>query len=147
MSKTYLKSDHFSGGGSIAYSHGVRKLLPCWITDLIEEAQHWSQIGTGLTGEKGRRRLTILIADSVLFDQPRLTIAAAAMAIAVWLASSSIGLFPAAFTSRSTSRSVRYSRVRYWGFGSRPGGTVLFTVLGALARDLDFTDNFPCAHD
>jgi hypothetical protein len=46
----------------------------------------------------------------------------------------------------STSRSARYSRVRYWAFGSRPGETVLFTVLGALARDLDFIDNFPCAH-
>ena len=29
-------------------------------------------------------------------------------------------------------------------FGSRPGGTVLFRVVGALARDLDFIDNFPC---
>jgi hypothetical protein len=44
------------------------------------------------------------------------------------------------------ARSVRYSRVRYSAFGSRPGGTVLFTVVGALARDLDFIDNFPCAH-
>jgi hypothetical protein len=52
-------------------------------------------------------------------------------------------LFPAAFMSRSTSRSVRYSRVRYSAFGSRPGGTVLFTVVGALARDLDFIGNFP----
>jgi len=55
-------------------------------------------------------------------------------------------LFPAAFMSRSTSRSVRYSRVRYSAFGSRPGGTVLFTVVGALARDLDFIDIFPCAY-
>src|SRR5262249_37908160 len=42
-------------------------------------------------------------------------------------------LFPAAFMSRSTSRSVRYSRVRYSAFGNRTGGTVLFTVVGALA--------------
>src|SRR5258708_7821209 len=54
-------------------------------------------------------------------------------------------LFPAAFMSRSTSRSVRYSRVRYSAFGSRPRGTVLFTVLGALTCDLDFIGNFPCA--
>jgi hypothetical protein len=54
-------------------------------------------------------------------------------------------LFPAVFMSRSTSRSVRYSRVRYSAFGSRPGGTVLFTVLGVLTFDLDFIDNFPCA--
>jgi hypothetical protein len=36
--------------------------------------------------------------------------------------------------------------VRYSAFGSRPGGTVLFTVLGALPRSLDFIDNFACAH-
>jgi hypothetical protein len=54
-------------------------------------------------------------------------------------------LFPAAFMSRSISRSVRYSRVRYSAFGNRPGGTVLFTVVGAFARDLDFIENFACA--
>src|SRR2546430_6901246 len=57
-------------------------------------------------------------------------------------------LFPAAFMSRSTSRSVRYSRVRYSAFDSRPRGTVLFTVLGVLTLDLDFIGNFPClVHD
>jgi hypothetical protein len=54
-------------------------------------------------------------------------------------------VIPAAFMSRSTSRSVRYSRVRHSLFGSQPGRTVLFTVVGPLERRLDFIDDFPCA--
>src|SRR5262249_33472224 len=46
---------------AIAGSHRVGELLPRRITDLIEEAQHRSQIGTRLAGEKGCRRLAVFI--------------------------------------------------------------------------------------
>src|SRR5690349_9982430 len=46
-------------------------------------------------------------------------------------------LRPAAFESRVTSASVRYSRVRNSAFGLRCG-TVCFSVLGAISLKRDF---------